>query len=183
MKERITFNPKSIAPATAKGLGILAFLASIIFLFMIIEGAVFIFFIGLILLFFSSMVLFATKELEVVDCEKGIFRISNGIGKIRYGKIRNLNEYGYGVVKKISLSYSSPGLAGPTVRRSGGYVESFWGVFFYNKNKRELELIYRGEMKEINRILSNFDFDEKFKVYKGARKKGYELKIYPRASS
>lgn len=121
--------------------------------------------------------LFSKKYLEIIDIEKGIFKIRIGIGKFSYGKEKSLENYKYGVLQQGTwVKKVGQGIPGLSINE-GIYKEKYLGLFLVSKNDNMKSLIYRGIKSDAYEIIRKFLTPSNLTVYNGAKRKGYELKL------
>jgi len=121
--------------------------------------------------------LFSKKYLEIIDAEKGIFKIRIGIGKFSHGKEKSLENYKYAILQQGTwIKKVAQGIAGASITE-GIYKEKYLGLFIVSKKDNMKSLLYRGIKSDIYEIIRHFMSPCNFPVYNGAKRKGTELKL------
>jgi len=140
----------SAFPASGKGVGLLLWF---IILFFYQEKQLdtfkaplfyFCFLVGLFLII-------SRKYLEIVDREKGFFKIRIGLGKISYGIQRDLNDYQYGLIQQGTWTQK---IQQGRSLNYGKVKEKFTALFLIKKKENIKYLFYRGEKKEMFILIS-----------------------------
>lgn len=127
-------------------------------------------FLGLFIVFSSSRVYYHKLEQGYLINRYGLFPV------FFFRKIK-LENYDAAVIKKTYAKYRTrQGVGAGMVINSTEFTDSFIGLHFKLKGKREEELILKGKGQDVMQFIEDHLINTHLLLFVGVIKKGYELK-------
>lgn len=125
---------------------------------------------------FGFFLIFSRQYLEIVNINKGTFKLKNGFGKLSYGKLRFLSDYEYGIVQQgVFVQKVKQGIRGFIINE-GIIKERNIILYLYSKKYKTKSLLHKGKKETIKFLVKEFLSKNNITTFNGGKKKGREIK-------